>query len=114
MPPKWRIENTPASWGNQNPRVVVLGFSRGQDQSHERQRFDQVAFHGMRPALGEILRRLQLLSPSEGVDARMRAGEPDFAFSSLIRCSIAQWDGSKGRYAKSGVDGSPNLRIVGE
>jgi hypothetical protein len=101
-PPKWRIENTPASWGGENPRVVVLGFSRGQNQSHDRQPFDQVAFHGMRPALGAILRRLELLGPGEGVDARMRSGERDFAFSSLIRCSIAQWDKSKVRYAKSG------------
>ena len=101
-PPKWRIENTPASWGSENPRVAVLGFSRGQNQSHDLQPFDQVAFHGMRPAIGKILRRLELLGSDEEVDALMRAGEHDFAFSSLIRCSIAQWDGSKGRYAKSG------------
>lgn len=101
-PSKWRIENTPASWGSANPRIVVLGFSRGQNQSHDRQPFDQVAFHGMRPELTRILRRLDLLGATETVDSRMRAGESDMAFSSLIRCSIAQWDNRKQRYAKSG------------
>lgn len=101
-PPKWRIENTPAIWGSANPCILVLGFSRGSNQSHDRQPFDQVAFHGMRSALTRILRRLDLLAADETVDARIRDGEADMAFGSLIRCSIAQYDERKQGYAKSG------------
>lgn len=101
-PARWRIENTPATWGSENPEVLVLGFSRGQNQSHARQPFDQVAFSGMRKQLTKILQRLELLKGYEIVDTKIRADEKDFAFGSLIRCSIAQWDSRTERYAKSG------------
>src|SRR5690606_32719571 len=63
---------------------------------------NDIPFKGERANLSKILARLGLLSSSEQVDARVSAEERDFAFGSLIRCSIAMFDDSKGQWVKAG------------
>lgn len=98
---KWRIEQPNAAWGTQTPKVLVLGFSRGANQSNKNAPFDEIAFKGMRVQLSKILQALNLLD-HQNVHSRIKATERIFAFGSLIRCSVAQWDESKSAYCKSG------------
>ncbi len=92
----WRLEHNPCAWGAQDPNVLVLGFSKGNSQTGviESSPFNEVPFRGMRTNLTRILQRLGLLGLNEQVDARIRAAEQDYAFGSVIRCSIAK-DGKK-------------------
>lgn len=98
---KWKIEQPNAAWGSANPKVLVLGFSRGGNQSKPGISFDEIAFKGMRTQLAKILSSLRLLR-GEAIDERIRASERDFAFGSLIRCSVSQWEDSTASYSKSG------------
>lgn len=98
---KWRIEQPNAAWGSQNPEVLVLGFSRGGNQSKPGIPFDEIAFKGMRPQLAKILKALNLLK-NEEIDSKIHSAEKHFAFGSLIRCSVSQWDEKTRAYSKSG------------
>jgi hypothetical protein len=101
FPKPWKIESPNGSWGSSDPLVMVIGFSRGANQSKPMP-FDKVAFNGMRPQLTSILQALGLLGPDDQVDHRIKAEEKDFHFASLFRCSVAMWDNKKQSYAKSG------------
>lgn len=98
----WRLENNPIAIGARDPRVLVLGFSKGENQCKPGLPLDRMAFAGMRHRVTEVLRTLGLLSPSERVDDRMVPGETEFAFGSLVRCSISKRDAVTGRLSKSG------------
>ncbi len=98
---RWRIEEPNAAWGSSNPQVLVLGFSRGGNQSKPGIPFDEIAFKGMRTQLQKILSALRLLD-GDALDERIRASEKNFAFGSLIRCSVSQWEDSTASYSKSG------------
>jgi len=100
-PPAWRLEATSAAWGSATPKVMVLGFSKGQRQS-QRLPLEKVPFAGMWPKLTKILRRLSVIEPSDTVERHFRADELDLHFGSLIRCSVAMWDPDKEEYRKSG------------
>ena len=64
--------------------------------------YDQIAFAQMRGPLTKILTALELLENNDHVDRRICAGEKDFHFGSLFRCSVSMWDKKKQYYAKSG------------
>lgn len=98
---KWRIEQPNAAWGSQSPTVLVLGFSRGSNQTKPGILFDEIAFKGMRSQLAKILNSLSLLKEEE-VDQKISASENYFAFGSMIRCSVSQWDNKTASYSKSG------------
>ena len=98
----WRLENTPASWGSRNPVVLILGFSKGENQSRAGLDFDSIPFRGFRSNLTKILQGLELLSSGDEIDRHIHADEQDFGFGSLLRCSISKWNQSKNEWAKSG------------
>jgi hypothetical protein len=100
----WTIENNPCAWGSRNPRVLVLGFSKGANQTAQILQLphDYIPFKGMRNNLTLILRKLGVLAPGERIDGRIAEREPDIAFGSLIRCSVSKLDSATGRYLKSG------------
>jgi hypothetical protein len=100
-PAPWRLEATSAAWGASNPRVMVLGFSKGAHQSKPLP-FDEVPFAGMWPQMTRVLQALRLLGLGDRVERHFRADEPDLHFGSLIRCSVAQWDRKTQGYSKSG------------
>jgi hypothetical protein len=89
---RWQAVNDPGAWGSSKPKILVLGFSKGFTQAHayQTEEFEDVPFKGMRTRLTEILQRLGLLSDKEQVDSRMRRDEKEFAFGSLVRCSLAR------------------------
>lgn len=97
---RWCLENSPAAFGATNPGVLVLGFSKGVNQSKTGLIFDDIAFAGMRRQLAAILQSLGLLA--RPIDECIRADEQRLGFGSLIRCSVAQWDPRKEKYSKSG------------
>lgn len=99
---RWALEQPNASWGSRDPRVLVLGFSRGSRQTAPGLSFDEIAFKGMRSNLTKILVKLGLLDEFDDVGRHIAKGEKDFAFGSLIRCSISQWDKKKDAFTKSG------------
>jgi hypothetical protein len=100
----WVLDNNPMSWGATDPRFLVLGFSKGTRQCHEllTTAHDVIPYAGFRHNVTAILRKLGLLAQDEDIDSRIRESEPDFAFGSLIRCSVAHVDSSTGRASKSG------------
>lgn len=100
----WILENNPLAWGARNPRYLVLGFSKGARQCERLlvAPHDDVPFAGFRHNLTAILRKLGLLAPEQSIDDRIRESEVDFAFGSLIRCSVAHIDPTTGVASKSG------------
>jgi len=68
-----------------------LGFSKGATQTtiDASKRFDDVAFAGMRPRLAGVLKSLGCLDSTNDFDSRFTVDEKDFAFASLLRCSLS-------------------------
>ncbi|WP_306222525.1 hypothetical protein [Bosea beijingensis] len=89
---RWRVVNDPGAWGSSDPLVLILGFSKGftQADAYAQGDFDAVPFKGMRPRLTAALRAVGVLAAAEAVEERMRHQEQDFAFGSLVRCSLSR------------------------
>lgn len=104
--PKWKLRNDPGAWGSQKPKVLVLGFSKGETQAdiYSTGEFNDVAFGGgiTRRYLTKILQKVGLLLNSETVDEKIIDTEDFFAFGSLVRCSAARLDEKHLR--KTGVE----------
>lgn len=100
----WRLEYAPGAWGSANPKTLVLGFSKGANQMQKlaTRAFDDIPFSGMRPNMTRILHRLGLLSLHEAIDSRIKSDEQDYAFGSLIRCSVSAKNPVTGKFEKSG------------
>ena len=81
----------------------MLGFSGGHNQSYTvASNFNDRPFRGMRPRITQIFQKFGLLGLNERVDDRIHENERDFAFGSILRCSISKWDDGKQDWAKSG------------
>ena len=98
----WSLENNPCAWGAQSPRFLLLGFSKGERQSKDilAKRHDAIPYAGFRDRLTAGLRMLTLLGEGDTLDTHIRADEQDWAFGSLVRCSLAK-DGRKSGTVKS-------------
>src|SRR4051812_38683676 len=80
----WRLERNPCAWGSDDPIVLVLGFSKGVNQTRDLieadgRGYNAVPFRSMRNNLTAILRRLSLLAPHDDVDRHINAEEKDIA-----------------------------------
>lgn len=92
----WRLTNIPTYSGASDPEILVLGFSKGANQSKVAIRgedFDKIAFAGARDRLAQVLGTLGLMPRDRGIDALMTAAEPRFGVASLVRCSLCQQQG---------------------
>ncbi|ORE97758.1 hypothetical protein [Aurantimonas sp. 22II-16-19i] len=100
----WILENNPMAWGSSDPKILVLGFSKGVRQTGPNlsMPFEEIAFAGMRGRLAECLGSLGLLPADRSFDHLFRASEPDFAFGSLIRCSVSHLPAGSDKPSKSG------------
>jgi len=92
----FRLVRDPGHWGSGNPRVLVLGMSKGNTQSNAfgREPFEAVAFKGIRDRILLLFKSVGLL-PAEGLPAferRFTAHEEEFAFASVVRCSLTAWN----------------------
>jgi hypothetical protein len=100
----WKIESNAGAWGSRNPVVLVLGVSKGPNQTKNilRMKHEEIPFKGERAYLSKYLTRLGLLNPNESIDSRISAEEADFAFGSMVRCGIGLWSEVKKDYVKVG------------
>jgi hypothetical protein len=104
----WRITQNPLAWGNTNPEVIVLGFSKGPTQAGAltKTHHDQIAYKGSRGNVGRILKHVGLLqqnrdeTPGETVDRLIADRHGKLHFGSLIRCTVERLD--KGSWKGSG------------
>jgi hypothetical protein len=105
---RFRLVNDPGAWGAREPRILVLGMSKGNTQSdamrtaHQDGSFDAVPFRKMRPRLLQVLQAVGLMPGERGIDHRFQADEAEYGWGSILRCSLTGWE--KGSYsAASGV-----------
>jgi hypothetical protein len=98
---KWHIENNPMSWGSPTPKTLVLGFSKGSRQSRPGTAFEDIPFADFRPELNKALRVLKLLGTDDCIENHLGPDEKDWAFGSMVRCSLGLVD-ENGDVRKSG------------
>lgn len=105
---RFRLVNDPGAWGARDPRILVLGMSKGNTQSdamrqaHLDGSFDAVPFRKMRPRLLQVLQAVDIMQGEISIDHRFRETETEYGWGSILRCSLTGWD--KGSYsAASGV-----------
>ncbi len=87
----WHLRANPGYWGTSEPKVLVLGFSKGATQISASQsgNFDGVAFAGMRPRLRQVLDALGIDLGTESVDQALSASSRWLGAASLIRCGLS-------------------------
>lgn len=105
----FRLVRDPGHWGASNPHTLVLGISKGNTQSEafRTAAFDSVAFKGIRHRILQLFKSIGLL-PSETArdfERRFSATEQDYAFASVVRCSITGLDRRKQTHTAD----SPNV-----
>lgn len=95
----WQAVNDPGAWGSASPAILVLGFSKGFTQAgaYSTEKFEEIPFKGMRPRLTVALRRIDLLSERETVESKFTPLERDYAFGSLVRCSLSRLNEKTGK-----------------
>lgn len=106
----WRITANPLAWGNSNPEIIVLGFSKGPTQAGAlaRTRHDEIAYKGSRGNVGKILAHVGLLDASgatdlaRAVDRLITDQHGRFHFGSLIRCTVERFDEKSQNWKGSG------------
>ena len=65
----WRITSNPLAWGNVEPEILVLCFSKGPTQAGAlaSEPHDRIAYKGSRPQVGKILAHIGAVSkPQDG------------------------------------------------
>ena len=100
----WRLENNPCAWGSATPKVLILGFSKGYNQTTNltSRDFNDIPFSGWRDRLDLALRKVGVLPEFLSVNEKISDSERNFAFGSLIRCSISKYNNKSGKYEKTG------------
>ena len=109
----WCIRWNPLAWGNVEPEILVLGFSKGPTQvcalEKPEYQHDRIAFMRSLPQVGKILAHIEVVCvPEDGDYGKMiyhhicnRNGR--FHFGSLVRCAVERKDekgGWKGGHGK--------------
>lgn len=106
----WRIAANPLAWGNQRPKILVLGFSKGPSQAGELERLphNEIPYRKGRMQVGKILAHIGLLpktSPAElrkMVEQALADESGRFGWGSLIRCTVERFDTRKETWVGSG------------
>lgn len=105
----FRLVRDPGHWGASDPLILVLGISKGNTQSRAfgSETFEAVAFKGIRHRILEAFHAVGLLvNETKGAfEKRFSASECDYAFASVVRCSITGMDRKKGIHTAD----SPNV-----
>jgi hypothetical protein len=101
---QWRLDNNPCAWGSSSPRVLVLGFSKGANQTEVIQKgmFEDIAFSGVRDRLKEVLLISGLIDKDQDINSIFKSDEKEFAFGSLLRCGLSYDQYNSGKFATSG------------
>ncbi len=101
---QWKLDNNPCAWGGESPSVLVLGFSKGANQTETllKGKFEDIAFSGMRDRLKQVLVIAGLLDEGRDVNMLFSPEEKSFAFGSLLRCGLGYDQTNSGRFSTSG------------
>lgn len=88
----WRLVNNPGYYGSSSPEILVLGFSKGANQSRaaEQGDFDRIAFANARHRLQQVLQVLGVMPEGRDIDSLMTPKEARFGIASLVRCSFSK------------------------
>lgn len=102
----WRITNNPLAWGNAEPEVVVLGFSKGPEQTGAlaSQPHDKIAYRKGRTNVAKILHHVGLLPAPDSklVDSAIADKSGRYHFGSLVRCTVERFDEKKELWTGTG------------
>lgn len=114
----FRLIRDPGHWGSGNPRVLVLGMSKGNIQSNAfgREPFEAVAFKGIRDRILLLFKSVGLLRVEDlaAFERRFTAYEEEFAFASVIRCSLTGWNPKKRAFTAESPAVLPAFRPASE
>ena len=93
----WELRHEPGYAGSCNPRILLLGFSKGATQSGKAKQgdYDKVPFAGMRGRVQRILETLELMPQDRGIDEMLTAREVEFGAASLVRCTLCHIENGK-------------------
>ncbi|MGH8463095.1 MAG: hypothetical protein ACRER5_03045 [Pseudomonas sp.] len=100
----WHIRANPGYWGASEPEVLVLGFSKGANQTTRApEEFDRIAFNGIRERLQDVLATLGVDLGGSTLDQALSAvtGGGPIGAASLVRCGLSMMD--KGKLTTSGT-----------
>lgn len=106
----WRITANPLAWGNSEPEVLVLGFSKGPSQAGELGNLphNEIPYRKGRKQVGKILAHVGLL-PATGpeelkrlVDQAIADTSGRFGWGSLVRCTVERFDQKSQTWVGSG------------
>jgi hypothetical protein len=101
---RFRLVRDPGHAGASNPSILVLGISKGNTQSDAHAKgspVEDVAFKGMRPRLFQVLQAVGLLTGESYADFdpyRFTETEKEYAFASVVRCSLTGWSRKKDKH----------------
>lgn len=106
----WRITANPLAWGNQEPEIIVLGFSKGPTQAGAlaSSPHNEIAYKGSRGNVAKILAHIGVLSVDSGQDPAQVVHDAiantsgQFHFGSLIRCTVERYDTNTATWKGSG------------
>jgi hypothetical protein len=101
----WRVTANPLAWGNPNPEVLVLGFSKGPSQTGGLSQIhhDQIAFRKGRANVRKILAHVGLVDPEADMDRLIADRAGRFARGSLIRCTVERHEGGSWKGSGGGM-----------
>lgn len=120
----WRVKPNPLAWGSAEPKIIVLGFSKGPKQvaklekaGHDETAFNEVAFKDSRDYVGKILAHVGAVpipknDDFEGlIDQLIADKNGSYHFASLVRCSVSyrckktnKWKAAGGRILDKFMD----------
>ena len=98
---RFKLVNDPAAWGAENPRILVLGITKGNTQSGamKSDEFDKVPYKNFRERLTTVLHLVGLAVDVRDVSRLIAKAETTFAWGSVVRCSLTGWDREKKKYS---------------
>ena len=107
----WALENNPCAWGSESPRFALLGFSKGERQSKGigSRIHNEIPFAGFRDRLDAGLRKLGLFGETETISDHLKNTESDWAFGSVVRCSLEKDSSKSGNIIPQASGGSYRL-----
>jgi hypothetical protein len=94
---RFKLVNDPAAWGSRNPKILVVGITKGNTQSDAMTHcdFDNIAYKGFRPRLTAVLHSVGLARDVNSVSDLIKKEESAYAWGSVVRCSLTGFDKEK-------------------
>jgi hypothetical protein len=104
---EWRITANPFAWGNSDPEVIVLGFSKGPTQTAQIDKVsdDDVAFKSQHTNMSKMLAHIGLIPAADAsiVTDAIKDTAGLIHFGSFVRCAVEFFDMKKSVWR--GTDG---------